>query len=77
VSVVDDDADLPGDGELGPVAVVLLVVGAALAIAGLTTLVPGWLLVVGVLTFAAGAVVPLWTSWRRRRRRDEQRSIGR
>ncbi|MET0324556.1 MAG: hypothetical protein ABW219_04975 [Ilumatobacteraceae bacterium] len=59
--------DRPGDGELGPVAVVLLVTGAALVIAGLTTLVPGWVLLVGLGTFVAGAAVPLWMFWRRRR----------
>jgi hypothetical protein len=62
-----DTRDAADEGELGPVAVTLLLVGAALTIAGLTTLVPGWLLVVGLLTFATGAAVPLWTFWRRRR----------
>ena len=65
-----DADDLTDEGELGPGAVTLLLVGAALTIAGLTTLVPGWLLVVGLLTFAAGAAVPLWT-FRRRRPDDE------
>jgi membrane protein implicated in regulation of membrane protease activity len=61
----------PGDGELGPIAVTLLVGGAAATIAGLTTLVPGWVLLVGLATFAVGAAVPLWAFWRRRRRADE------
>ena len=64
-----DTRDAADEGELGPVAVTLLLVGAALTIAGLTTLVPGWLLVVGLLTFATGAAR---TSTGARRRRDDE-----
>jgi len=71
---VDDAAsdadDVDDGGGLGPVAVALLLVGAALSIAGLTALVPGWLLAVGLLTFVAGAAAPLGGSWRRRREDD-------
>jgi len=71
---VDDDTDdahdagrAGDDGEIGPVAVVLLLVGTSLVIAGLTALVEGWVLLVGIITFVAGAAVPLG-SFRRRRR---------
>jgi hypothetical protein len=71
--VFDDDA-ADGGHQLGIVAVVLLLGGAALAIAAITTLVPAWVGVVGVVGFAAGAVVPLQSSWRRRHDRDRVRN---
>ena len=46
-------------GGIGPLAAVLLLGGAALVIAGLTTLVPMWVLACGVGLFVLGAVVPL------------------
>ncbi len=56
----------PDDVGVGPVGAVLLLAGAAVIIAGLTTLLPAWAIVVGIGVFALGGAAPLWTFWRRR-----------
>ena len=45
--------------------------GAAAIIAGLTTLLPAWAIVVGIVVFALGGAAPLRTFWRRRRGRGD------
>ena len=55
------------DGAIGPLAVVLLLVGAGLVIAGLTALVPTWLLACGIGVFVLGAILPLRAVRRARR----------
>lgn len=64
--VLDDVFGEPDEGGAGPLDAVLLVGGAAAIIAGLTTLVPGWVLVAGIAAFALGSVLPLRSLWRRR-----------
>ena len=55
----DGEGSVAEGGGIGPLAATLLLVGAALIIAGLTTLVPMWVLAGGVGLFVLGAVVPL------------------
>jgi membrane protein implicated in regulation of membrane protease activity len=72
--------DRPGDGGdgasddagVGPIGAVALLVGAAVIIAGLTTVLPAWAIVAGVVVFAVGCAAPLWTFWRRRRRSGDR-----
>jgi hypothetical protein len=54
---------------LGPLDIVLLLGGAAAIIAGLTTLVPAWVIVVGIVAFVLGALLPLIARRRRAIRR--------
>jgi hypothetical protein len=61
----------PDDGGAGPIAAVLLLGGAAVVIAGLTALVPTWVLAGGVGVFVLGALLPL-RSFRRRAARARQ-----
>ena len=56
----------PDETWVGPVGAALLLGGAAVIIAGLTTLLPAWAIVVGIVVFALGGAAPLWTFWRRR-----------
>ncbi len=55
----------PDERTAGPLAIVLLFGGAAAVIAGLTSLVPGWVLVAGIVVFCLGGVLPLLSFWRR------------
>ena len=55
----------PDDGGAGPLDAALLLVGAAAIVAGLTSLVPTWVLVAGLVVFGLGAVLPLRSFWRR------------
>ena len=69
----------PDEAGVGPVGAVLLLGGAAVIIAGLTTLLPAWAIVVGIAVFALGCAAPLWTFWRRRvdgRRADHAADDG-
>jgi hypothetical protein len=63
---VDDVDGASHDAGAGPIGAVLLLGGAAVIIAGLTTLLPAWAIVVGIVMFALGCLAPLWTFWRRR-----------
>jgi hypothetical protein len=63
--LLDDVFGAPDDGGAGPLDAVLLLGGAAAVIAGLTSLVPGWVLAAGAIAFVLGAVLPLRTFWRR------------
>ena len=60
----------PDDSGVGPIGAVLLLGGAAVIIAGLTTVLPAWAIIVGIGVFALGCVAPLWAFWRRRREPD-------
>jgi hypothetical protein len=64
----DDGFGAPDGPWAGPVAAGLLLGGAAAIIAGLTTLVPAWVIVAGIGAFALGCVLPLVRFWRRRDR---------
>jgi hypothetical protein len=64
-AVLDDVFGPPDDGGAGPLAAALLLVGAAAIVAGLTSLVPTWVLVAGLVVFGLGAVLPLRSLWRR------------
>jgi membrane protein implicated in regulation of membrane protease activity len=66
VAAVDSGPDETGVGPVGAVGAVLLLGGAAVIIAGLTTLLPAWAIVVGIVVFALGGAAPLWSFWRRR-----------
>ena len=65
VAPVDGDG-APDEAGVGPVGAVLLLGGAAVIIAGLTTVLPAWAIVVGIAVFALGCVAPVWAFWRRR-----------
>ena len=58
---------LDGDRAFRPLDAVLLLGGAAVIIAGLTTLLPAWTIVAGIVVFVLGSVLPLRTFWRRTR----------
>jgi hypothetical protein len=77
---LDDVFGEPDGAGAGPFDAVLLLGGAAAIIAGLTALVPAWVIVVGIIAFALGSVLPLRTFWRRRagarRAARQQRAIG-
>ncbi len=60
---------------LDAASIVLVLVGAAAIIAGLTTLLPAWMIVVGIAAFAIGCALPLRTFWRRRS--DGRRQVTR
>jgi hypothetical protein len=64
-TVLDDVFGAPDDAGAGPLDAVLLLGGAAAVIAGLTSLVPTWVLVAGVAAFCLGAILPLRSFWRR------------
>jgi hypothetical protein len=77
---LDDVFGAPDDGGAGPLDIGLLFGGAGAVIVGLTSLVPGWVLVAGIVAFCLGAVLPLRSLWRRgvaaRRRTRLQALIG-
>jgi membrane protein implicated in regulation of membrane protease activity len=62
---VDVDG-VPDETGVGTMGAVLLLGGAAVVIAGLTTVLPAWSILVGSAVFALGCVAPLWAFWRRR-----------
>ena len=64
-TVLDDVFGAPDDAGAGPLDAVLLLGGAAAVIAGLTSLVPTWVLVAGIVAFCLGAILPLRSFWRR------------
>ena len=53
------EEEAPAEGSTGPLAAVLLLGGAGLIIAGLTALVPTWVLACGIGAFVLGALLPL------------------
>jgi hypothetical protein len=63
--VLDDVFGAPDAAGAGPLDAVLLLAGAAAVIAGLASIAPMWVLVVGAVAFALGAILPLRTFWRR------------
>ncbi len=63
--LLDDVYGAPDDGGAGPLDAALLLAGAGVIIAGLTALVPTWVLACGVGAFVLGAILPLRTFWRR------------
>jgi hypothetical protein len=67
---MDQEPEQPSEPTLfGPVDIALLLGGAAAIIAGLTTLLPTWVIVVGIVAFALGGVLPLVGRRRRAVRR--------
>ena len=61
----DDAFGAPDDGGAGPLDAVLLLAGGGVIVAGLTDLVPTWMLACGAGAFVLGALLPLRTFWRR------------
>lgn len=62
--LLDDVFGQPDAGGAGPLDAALLIGGATAVIAGLTSIAPTAVLVVGLIAFCLGAVLPLRSAWR-------------